>query len=106
MGMDWVYLAPTPIEEDCAQLGQDNYRNQAMKEMTVFCNQLYRDFPEAENKGVYFRIKWQSHDFGTYGEVVAAYDDNDLEAMDYAIHVENNIPEHWDEESIKELEGE
>ena len=104
MGMDWIYLGPVPTEEDCAQLGQDNFRQQATKEMTMFCNMLYRHFPDAIDKGVYFRIKWENHDFGTYGEVVAAYDEDDKEAMDYAIHVENNLPEHWDEDALLGLE--
>lgn len=106
MAMDYFYLSPTPVDEDCAQLGTDGFRKQATKEMTAFCGQLYRQFPLAKEKGVYFRIKWENHDFGQYGEVVAAYDQDDDEAMNYALFVEHNIPERWDEEALKELENE
>lgn len=106
MATDWMYLSPTPIEENCAQVGEDNFHQKATREMTAFIGQLYRQFPDAKEKGVYFRIKWENHDFGTYGEVVAAYDDDDEIAYEYALGVELNLPEYWDEEAKKELENE
>lgn len=106
MATDYIYLSPTPVEEDCAQVGEPDFRKKATKEMTAFCNQLYREFPEAREKGVYFRIKWQNHDFGEYGEVVATYEMDDSDAMEFALHVERNIPERWDEKAISDLEGE
>lgn len=106
MAMDYVYLAPTPIEEDCAQVGEPNFHKRATNEMTAFCNQLYRQFPNAREIGVYFRIRWENHDFGQYGEVVAAYDMDDEEAMNFAYHVENNLPDNWDEEALNDLKGE
>lgn len=103
MAMDYVYLAPSPIEEDCAQVGEPDFRKKATKEMTAFCNQLYRQFPNSMEMGIRFRIKWQDHDFGQYGEVVATYDMNDDEAMNLAYEIENNLPEHWDKEAIQEM---
>lgn len=103
MTMDYIYLSPTPVDEDCAQVGEPDFKKKATKEMTAFCSQLYRQFPEAKDKGVYFRIKWQAHDFGEYGEVVACYEINDTDALHYAIHVENNLPENWDKEALDEL---
>lgn len=106
MAMDYIYLSPSPVEEDCAQLGSPDFHKRATREMTAFVGQLYRTFPTAREVGVYFRIKWENHDFGQYGEVVAAYDMDDKEAFDFAIHVEHNIPEYWDEEAISEMKGE
>lgn len=100
---DYLNIGPTPCGEDCAQLGQDNFEKQASIEMNAFVNQLYRQFPEAESKGVTFAKKWFNHDFGRYGEVVAIYDDSDEDALNYAIMVENDTPEFWDNEARKEL---
>lgn len=106
MPTDWLYLSPTPLEEDCAQVGEVDFHQRATKEMTAFIGQLYRKFPDAMENGVYFRIKWENHEFGTYGEVVAAYDSDDETACEYALNVEHNIPEYWDQESISEMKGE
>lgn len=103
MAMEYVYLSPTPVDESCAQVGEPDFRKKATKEMTAFIGQLYRCFPKAKEVGVYFRIKWQNHDFGEYGEVVAAYEMGDEEAMNLAYYVENNIPENWDDEALEEL---
>lgn len=105
MGMDWMYLGPTPADEDCAQVGTNNFRQRAKKEMTAYCNQLYRQFPDATEIGVRFKIHWEMHDFGEYGEVVALYSDDNDKAYEYAINVEHNLPESWDDEALKELAG-
>ena len=100
---DYLNIGPTPCSEDCAQLGEDNFKENATIQMDAFVNQLYRQFPEAESKGVRFTKKWFNHDFGSYGEVVAVYDDENEEAVNYAIMVENNTPELWDSEALKEM---
>jgi len=100
---DYINLGPTPAGESCAQLGSDDYRNQAKKEMTAYMNQLYRMYPEVANtSGMKFKIMWFDHDFGSYGEVVIAYLAEE-ELVDKAIEIEHNIPENWDEESLIEL---
>lgn len=48
---------------------------------------------------VYFTIKKFEHDFGWYREVIIKYDDNNDGAADFAYNVEENLPEHWDDES-------
>ena len=104
--LDYVYLSPTPVETDCAQVGDPNYRKNATIEMTAFIGQLYRCFPDASEKGFTFRIKWQNHDFGTYGEVVAVYDTDNGEAFSCALHVEKNLPEYWDTHAMREIDEE
>ena len=103
MATDFFYLGPSPADEDCAQVGEDNFRQRATKEMNAYINQLYRLFPDAEEKCVTFKIKWFSHDFGSYGEVIAEYDDSDYESFKFCISVDNAIPYNWDEEALEEL---
>ena len=97
---DHITLGPTPCEEDCFQVGTDNYRQNAIVEMNAYIDQLYRMFPEADKFNVFFNKMWFNHDFGQYGEVVVSYDDSDSEALSYAINIEHNLPHNWDDEAI------
>ena len=103
METDYLYLGPTPAEESCAQVGEPDFNRKSRIEMTAFVNQLYRQFPEANDKNVRFRIKWELHDFGKYGEVVAEYDSTNEDSLNYALNVDWNIPPNWDDEAIEEL---
>jgi hypothetical protein len=99
--LEYFILGPTPSDEDCAQVGDDDFRNRATNEMNAYVNQLNRMFPNAVEKGISFSKKWFSHDFGTYGEVVAYY--NDDSDYSFLLDVEMNLPYTWDEEALKEL---
>ena len=98
---DDITIGEVPCDEECAQVGSENYREQAKKEMGAFIRQLRRHFGP-EQGTARFAIKWFSHDFGTYGEVVCYFDDNDEEGANYAYNAEE-CPEHWDEEAKTEL---
>lgn len=101
--MEEIYLGPTPCGESCAQVGEDNFRQKATKEMNAYINQLYREFPYAQDLGIVFKKKWSPHDFGEYGEVVMKWNENNQEADEYAYRIDANAPENWDEEALKEL---
>lgn len=105
MLLEYIELGPTPCEEDCAQLGTEDFRKRATKEMHAYVNQLYRQFADAYENGVTFKIKWFNHDFGTYGEVCAFWDMDDRKATEYVYSVEGKLPSNWDDEAIKELEN-
>ena len=105
--MERLNLSPTPVAEDCAQVGSDNYHKQSRIETTVFKQQLYRML-EAEFDTVNVRLVTtsNSHDFGTYHEVEVCYDENDEASCDQAFWLEENLPEYWDDEAklmLKEL---
>jgi hypothetical protein len=100
MSRDSFSLSSVPFEEDCAQVGEDNYRKKAIVECTAYINQLERLFPEAKDHGIEFNMKWHSHDFGSYAEVELYYDDCDDQ---YAYVIEANLPSNWDEKSLNEL---
>lgn len=95
---EYLELGPVPCEEECAQVGTDNYHEKARKECAAYKNQLNRLFPDGN-----FTIKPFFHEFGSYFEVCIFYDDNDETSLDYAYNVESNIPSNWDEEAKKEL---
>jgi len=57
---------------------------------------LIREKCGAEPEGARLVIKWSPHDFGTYGELVCEYDNEN--ALDYALHVESGGPLTWDGE--------
>ena len=97
---EYIELGPVPSEEKCAQVGDSNYSEQSIKECRAYKNQLKRRFPLAD-----FQIKLFEHDFGYYREVVVYYNDTDYDQEMRAIEIEDNIPEYWDEEAKKELEG-
>jgi len=99
---DYINIGSTPVEEDCAQVGQPDYPEQSRKECQVFKKQLLRKFGEPP-MSTRLAIKEFPHDFGTYREVVVVYDDQDREGLEYALKLEGETPEKWDEEAKKVL---
>ena len=99
---DYVYIGPAPADEDCAQLGSENYGPRARKECRVFIEQLRRHFG---NEPPLARLHTQGndHDFGTYYEVVCDYDDEDQKSIDYAFAIEGSPPERWYHEATETL---
>lgn len=105
--MECLNLSPTPVAEDCAQVGSDNYHKQSRIETTVFKQQLYRMLEaEFEEVKITLLTVGHPHDFGTYHDVEVKYDENSESSMNQAFWLENNLPEYWDEEAkqmLKEL---
>lgn len=103
---DYINIGCSPAEEDCAQVGQHDYHEQARKQCIAFRNQLRRQFgPEPE--GARLVIKSFPHDFGSYMEVVCEYEETFEEeespSVDYAFKLESDMPLEWDMEARKEL---
>lgn len=99
--MDYLTIGSTPHGEPCSAVGSPDYDRMSRIECRIYLEQLRRAFPEPELG--YFKVKSFPHDFGTYREVCAVYDENDREACEWAFEVEGNSPENWDEESIQAL---
>jgi hypothetical protein len=97
--LDYINIGCTPYEEDCVQVSSGDYLPRMRKETRVFLGQLERTFPY-----VRFSIKSFPHDFGSYLEVVAWFDDEDEEETRSAYNVEASMPARWDEIAIKELQ--
>ena len=45
---DYINIGSAPVEEQCAQVGRDNYRAMARLECRAFKEQLERKFPNGE----------------------------------------------------------
>lgn len=104
MSRDYLHLGSTPADEDCAQVGRDDYRQRAMAELNTWRKQLHREFPEIQNSGlVSLVIKAESHDFGTYHELAVRFDDAEETAIDLALRIEAECAGRWDDESLAEL---
>ena len=98
--MDYLEIGPSPALEECAQVGSDDYANRTRKECRAFINQLRRTFG-LEPAGAKLFIKANPHDFGTYYEVACRFEDE--ASQEYAIKLENEMPERWDAEAKTEL---
>ena len=101
----------TPINEDCTQVGVENYselaKNEARRTIAILEKKLLGPNNEAfaAIQG-YFTIGGCPHDFGTYYEIRYKFlEDEDCEvgdiqacAWDFANFVENNFPMTWDDD--------
>jgi len=100
MANDFISIGSTaPDEEDCVQVGENNYQERAVIEGLRFID-LIRKKIGPEPKGARLRLKWFPHDFGSYCEVVCTFDTENEETIDYAFRCENNAPATWDDETL------
>lgn len=103
MTIEYIEISSSPYDEDCAQVGAVDYSDKSSKELAAYVNQLNRMFPDANSKGVKFRIKSFPHDFGTYWEVCIVWDSENPIADEYAYIIDQDLPSNWDEQAVKEL---
>lgn len=101
--MEYMEIGPVPCEEDCAQVGQPDFRKISSIEMNAYIHQLEREF-QTRLDVIRFEKKWFNHDFGSYGEVVVYYDPEDEYSTQSAYFVESHLPMRWDDEALEELE--
>lgn len=91
---DYLEIGPSPVNEDCVQLGSENYRERAIAECRRFINQLRAQFgPEPDGARLY--VKSNSHDFGTYFEVACEFDTEKPDSQEYAYRLEAEAWENW-----------
>lgn len=96
---DYIEIGATPHDEDCAQVGSENYAKRAKRECSMFAAQIRKHYPEPENG--YLVIKRNMHDFGSYYEVAAYFDDEDKESTEWAFDIEGDtkgVLSTWDAE--------
>jgi hypothetical protein len=99
---DYLVIGSVPASEPCEQLGENYDSQRATIELRAFRNQIERTKTIPE--GAYLSFKTFPHDFGSYKELVANYDDSiDDEEFYEELYALEEIPEYWDEEAKKEL---
>jgi hypothetical protein len=100
--MDYIALGPTPSDEDCIQVGAEDYGPKSMRECQAWQNQLERVFPNLPD-GCSFSVKSFLHDFGSYREVVLRFDETKPNCLTCISHIDSNLPTSWDEIAKQEL---
>lgn len=91
---EYVELGVAPCDEDCVQVGEEDYLNKARKECRKYIS-LIRECCGSEPDGAQLKIKSFEHDFGNYYEVVCSYDDKFPDSVDYAFRIEGTLPRTW-----------
>lgn len=91
-----IDLGPCPAEEECAQVGDPDYREKALTECRRYIAAIRSKMGD-EPEGARLRIKSNPHDFGSYYEVACEYDEDDEAAADYAWECESKGPKTWDD---------
>ena len=103
---DYIEIGASPSGESCAQVGDPNYAEKSRIECKLFRELLEETFG-APPPGGYLAIKSFPHEFGSYREVVAVYDENREESVEWASKLESETPESWPphykERLLKEL---
>ena len=100
---DYVDIGSTPAEEDCAQVGTDDYAVRARRECGVFIHQLRRQFGK-EPGTARLVIGRNPHDAGCYYEVRCTFEDSDEVGSAYAYKCESDAWTTWDERAKGELQ--
>ena len=116
---NYLTLGSSPSDESCAQVGSDNYAKQVRMETRALINQLERIHPvpgEGQDTALkapsgwencsflpYYAVRSFPHDFGSYHEVCAIYDDNHELSVQWAYKAEELFPEEWDRQARNEL---
>ena len=99
--VDSLSIGPVPSEEECAQVGEDNYMERAQSECARFIA-LIRKAIGPEPGGARLKIQHCPHDFGTYLDVVCSFDTDNPAAVEYAYRCESDAPTMWAENDLTE----
>lgn len=94
MSRRYVELGSSPAEEPCAQVGTPDYAARAASEMSRY-RELLRTKLGPEPEGAALGVRWESHDFGRYGELVCYYSPVYPDSVAYAFACESHGPATW-----------
>jgi len=100
---DYITLGSSPVNEDCAQVGSEDYYLKSRAELVELTRMMETIHPQPGN-GAFYAVKAFQHDFGTYRELCAIFDDDDPEQAEWAYQAEELVPEDWDEEAKRNIQ--
>lgn len=105
---DYISIGSTPNDEQCVQVGEENYYERSQLECKTYIKQLERVYGTPP-PGSYFKTAGYPHDFGTYYEVEFRYTDDSEAHLEYLFGNDHGKKgcemgcDTWDEESRKKL---
>ena len=105
MAKEFLNIGCSPYDEDCAQVGSDDYLKKSAAECIALIHQLRRIHGSEPTKAA-MTSRLFPHDFGSYREVICYYEEGDEESTDYALKVEAGLPAKWDQEALEEIQRE
>ncbi|MDZ4858053.1 MAG: hypothetical protein SGI88_03650 [Candidatus Hydrogenedentes bacterium] len=95
----YLELGASPSDEKCAQVGDANYRENAVKECQAYI-QAIRNVCGPEPEGARLSYRSFPHDFGPYYEAVCYYDEDNQAAVDYAFMCDEKAPPTWEDGKV------
>lgn len=99
---EYTELGPVPCDEDAAQIGRDGFEEKNRKETRRYREMLEKRFPPDQGFDlVWFQVRANAHDFGTYREVAVYYD---VKGAEQAAFVEEHAPATWDDKAVLTFE--
>lgn len=99
--MNYETLGSAPYDENCVQvITGENYLPKMREECNKYKLMLIKRFPIPENMAVFFSLKENQHNFGTYLEVAITFDENNPKSKEFMLFVDNNLPAKWDDDKI------
>lgn len=107
MAMDYIELDLVPCNEECAQIGCENFECLSRAEARAYINQLTRKYGEPPAT-VSYSIEACSHDFGIYYEVRIDYCEESEADLNYVFGKDDKDgaecgDDDWDDEAVREL---
>ncbi len=100
MYSDVVYLGTAPANEECAQVGSPDYQDRALRECRAYAEAI-RKVLGPEPEGARLRVKRESHDYGSYWELIVEYDGGNEAAARYAARCDAEAPTTWEDAGMR-----
>jgi hypothetical protein len=100
MAKDYMDLGSAPAEEDCAQVGSDDYSQRVRRECRIWIDQLKRTMNPTLRLATYTD---SGHDAGTQYYVVCYYDNENEAEVEEMLRLESESPGKWDDAALAML---
>ncbi|WP_063888056.1 hypothetical protein [Burkholderia pseudomultivorans] len=102
-----IECGPAPADEQCVQLGNENYKERSRAECRAYIKVITRALGEPP-EGARFIVRRCTHGFGEYFEVAVKVESEEGSpecetAVRYAFRCEAEAPTRWDDEARREL---
>lgn len=94
MSRDHIELDTAPFGEECAQNIDAGYSTIARLEARELARMLREQFP---NEAQHVILSTHIVNGGEYIELLIRYDADDIASVEAAFHLEDNVPEFWDD---------